>query len=190
MLQVVESLLQKLGAYWYQRSIQRALALHLRGEVRRDGLTLHAATTHLDIEWHAREIHPWDRPLLSPSQKASAFVEQALADTEAAIDRLFAALPQLGIITLRVREQNSERLIMSGTVQRSDALARDRSLSIGMRLKYIGVMYHSAGFLFEALEEDRRSIPTMAASGAHGFRTEHSFANAMYRDVGAADRLI
>ena len=171
MLQVVELLLQKLGEYCYERGIQRALALHLRGEVRRDGLTLSAATTHLDIEWRAREIHPWDRLLLSPSQKANAFVEQALADTEAAIDRLFSDLPQVGIITLRVREQNSERLIISGTVQRPDALARNRGLSIGMRLKYLGVTYHSAGSLFEALEEDRLSTPALAASGAQGFRT-------------------
>ena len=154
MLQVLETLLQKLGAHCYERGIKRALALHLCGEVRRDGLNLGGVTTHLDIEWWAREVHPWDRGLLSPSERASAFVEQALADTEAAVHRLFAALPQIDAITLKVREFGSERLIISGTVLRPSTLDRNQELSIGMRLRYLGVTYHSAGSLFESLEED------------------------------------
>jgi hypothetical protein len=138
MLQLLETFLAKFGAYCYKRGVRRALALHLRGEVRRDGLNLSEATTHLEIEWHAREIHPWDRGLLSPSQSAKAFVEQALADTEAAIYRLFSALCQVDTITLRVRELESERLIISGTVLRPETLALDQELSIGMRLRYLG----------------------------------------------------
>jgi hypothetical protein len=190
MLQVVEILFRRLGAYCYKRSLQRALALYLRGEVRRDGLNLTAATTHLEIEWQARDIHPWDRELLSPSQKARAFVEQALADTEAAIYRLFSALPQVNLITLRVREQESERLIISGTVLRRDTLAREQELSIGMRLRYLGVTYHSAGALFEPLEEASRSAPLVTSNGAPGFQAEPSLANAMYRDARATERRI
>jgi hypothetical protein len=189
MLQVVETLVQRLGAYWCKRGIQRALALHLRGEVRRDGLNLIATTTHLEIEWLARDIHPWDRGLLSPSQRASAFVEQALADTEASIYRLFSALPQVDTITLRVREHGSERLIILGTVLRPDTVARDQDLSIGMRLRYLGVRYYSAGSLFEALAEDSKSVPTAPGCGALALRSEHSFATAMCRDEHASDRL-
>jgi len=189
MLQVLETFLGKFGAYCYKRGVRRALALHLRGEVRRDGLNLSAATTHLEIEWRAREIHPWDRGLLSPSQRAKAFVEQALADTEAAIYRLFSALPQVDTITLRARELESERLIISGTVLRPEMLVLDQDLSIGMRLRYLGVTYHSAGSLFEALDEDSRSVPTELGCGALALGTEHSFAPAMCRNARASDRL-
>jgi hypothetical protein len=190
MLQVVETLLGKFGAHWYKRGMQRALALHLRGEVRRDGLHLSAATTHLEIEWRAREIHPWDRELLSPSERASSFVEQALADTEAAVYRLFSALPQVNVITLKVRGQESERLIISGTVLRQDTLARDQELSIGMRLRYLGVTYHSAGSLFEALEEDCRSALPVMGCAAPGFPAGQPFANAMYREAHATERSV
>lgn len=182
MLQVVETLLQNLGAYCYERGIKRAIALHVRGEVRRDGLNLGAVTTHLDIEWQARDVHPWDRGLLSPSERANAFVEQALADTEAAIHRLFASLPQVDAITLKVREMGSERLIISGTVLRPSTAARNQELSIGMRLRYLGVTYHSAGSLFEALEEDHSPAPPELVSGAPALRREHSFARSIYRD--------
>jgi len=38
MLHVLETLLRKLDGYRYQHNIERALALHFRGEVRSDGL--------------------------------------------------------------------------------------------------------------------------------------------------------
>jgi hypothetical protein len=189
MLQVLETLLQKFGAHCYERGIKRAIALHLHGEVRRDGLNLGAVTTHLDIEWRARDIHPWDRGLLSPSERANAFVEQALADTEAAIHRLFAALAQVDTITLKVREFGSERLIISGTVFRPSTSDRSQELSIGMRLRYLGVTYHSAGSLFEALEEDHRPADPGLGCGAVALRSEHTFARATCRDEHGSDRL-
>jgi hypothetical protein len=152
MLHVLQTLLLKLNNYRYRRNIERALALHLRGEVRRDGVKPLNSMTHLELEWRARDIHPWDRSLLSPAERAAAFVEQSLADTEAAIYRLFEALPQVDAITLRIFDQTSETLIISGTVTRPDKSARDEKLSIGMRLRYLGVTYHSAGSVFEELE--------------------------------------
>jgi hypothetical protein len=98
MLHVLERVLCKLDGYRYNHNIERALALHLSGEARRDGLHATKSTTHLEIEWRARDIHPWDRGLLSPGEKPAAFVKQSLADTEAAIYRLFEALPQVGVI--------------------------------------------------------------------------------------------
>jgi hypothetical protein len=135
MLHVLETVLRKLCRYRYNRSIKRALALHLRGEVRRDGLYAARVTTHLDIEWRARDIHPWDRSLLAPPQKAAAFVEQSLADTEAAIHGLFAALPQVDVVTLRVLDRASEHAIISGTVTRPVTSILDERLSVGMRLR-------------------------------------------------------
>ena len=114
MLRVVEILLRRLGAYCYKRDLQRALALHLRGEVRRDGLNLTVAIIHLEIEWRARDIHPWDRGLLSPSQGASAlFLQLALSgaggrrprvinvDRHPAYARAIAELKQSGDLNRR-----------------------------------------------------------------------------------------
>jgi len=142
---LLETLLRNLDDYRYKRNIERALALHLRGEVRSDGLDRASSTTHLEIAWRARDIHPWDPGLVSRDQTARAFVEQALADTEAAISRLFEALPQVDVTILRIFEQGSDRLIISGTVSRADNSARDGELAIGMRLRYLGITYHSAG---------------------------------------------
>jgi hypothetical protein len=73
-------------------------------------------------------------------------------------------LPQINLVTLKVREQESERLIISGPVLRRNTLARDQELSIGMRLRYLGLTYHSAGALFEPPEESFRSAPLVASN--------------------------
>jgi hypothetical protein len=54
--------------------------------------------------------------------------------TEAAICRLFEVLPQVDVIALKVLDRISETVIISGTVSRPAAAARDENLSIGMRL--------------------------------------------------------
>ncbi|MGA2879713.1 MAG: hypothetical protein ABSG13_12250 [Bryobacteraceae bacterium] len=180
MLHFLKALLRRLDRDRYQHDIERALALHLRGEARGDGLDPVSLTTQLQIEWRARDIHPWDRGLLSPARRAAAFVEQSLADTEAAIYRLFDALPQVDVIALRVLDQAAETVIISGTVSRLAVSARDENLSIGMRLLYLGLTYHSAGSLFEPLE-DHRSSPASNAVGAPAFRTEEPLVNVTYR---------
>jgi hypothetical protein len=181
MLHVLGTLLRKLVGYRYQRNIERALALHLRSEVRSDGLKPVNSTTHLEIEWRARDIHPWDRSLLSPTQRGAAFVKQSLADTEAAIHRLFEALPQIDVINLRVFDRTSETLIITGTVARPVTSGRDEKLSIGMRLRYLGITYHSAGSLFEALEGDHQTAPAPNVGGVPSFGAEGSFVRPIYR---------
>jgi hypothetical protein len=114
----------------YRRGIQRALALHLRGEARRDGLKLKKLSNRLEIEW-------W-------------VVRQSLADTEAAITRLFQNLPQVNAIALTVLDHNSESVIMAGRVYRSEP-EPGAELSVGMRLWKRGVKYHSDGWVFEPL---------------------------------------
>lgn len=143
------NLLQRLEKLTYRRGIERALALHLRGEVRSDGLRLKKLSNRLEIEWWARDIHPWDRHH-PPDRRAWLFFRQSLADTEAAITRLFQALPHVDIIALTVLERNSESVIISGTVDRC-AVEPDAGLSVGMRLWQRGITYHSDGSRFEPL---------------------------------------
>ena len=142
MLHHLVNMIQRLDGLRYRRGIERALALHLRVEVRSDGLALKTVSNRLEIEWWARDIHPWDRHD-SPEQRAWLFFRQSLADTEAAITRLFQELPQVDVIALTVRERNSESVILAGTVDRS-AMEPDANLSVGMRLWQRGISYRMA----------------------------------------------
>lgn len=178
---VLEAILRQLGHYLYKRSIDRALALYLRGEVRRDGLTSISVATHLEIEWRARDIHPWDRDLLSPSDRTAAFVDQALHDTEAAVCRLFTALPPLEVVKVTVRDRTSDDVILSGSVSRPDFLARDERLSIGMRLLYMGVMHHSEASSLEPLEGAHPSQSVEWSCGVAPFQPQDCTPVAVYR---------
>jgi hypothetical protein len=144
MLLLLRRLRRKLDLWRYHRRIKRALALHLRGEARSDGLTVDNVSGHLEIRWRARDVHPWDRDL-ARYEREVVFAEQALADTEAAVLRLFDKLPEVDVIELSVLEPNSETLIAAGTVHRADLnVSGPRLLSVGMRLREVGVRYHFA----------------------------------------------
>jgi hypothetical protein len=84
-----------------RKAIQDALALHHRGEARRDGLNLIQASHHLEIEWHARDVHPWDRASKKPGDREFLFAQQSIADTDAALSRLFNELPEIDVIEFR-----------------------------------------------------------------------------------------
>jgi len=146
------SLVQRLDSVRYRRGIERALALNLRGEARRDGLKIGRVSNRLEIEWRARDVHPWDRQD-PPDRRALLYVRQSLSDTEAAIRRLFQNLPQLDVIALTVLEHDSDSVIMTGTVHRSEPEPAAQ-LSAGMRLWKRGVKYHSDGWVFEPLGSD------------------------------------
>jgi hypothetical protein len=179
MLHALKMLLRKMDRYRYRRGLDGALALHWRGEARNDGLETTSVGTQLSIEWRARDIHPWDHSLLSAAQKAATYVEQALLDTEAAIYGLFDALPQVDTIALRVLDRESGHVILGGTIARP-AAAPDRRLSIGMRLRYLGVTYYSAGSEFEILESYHP--PPVVDSGALPvFARPAQLSNAVYR---------
>jgi hypothetical protein len=100
----------------------------------------------VEIRWRARGIHPWDRHL-SPDARHSRFIEQAASDTEAAIARLLATLPEVDVIDLWVTEPESGATMLSGTVHRSDFQNARPSPSVRMRLAEMGVN-------FETLEMD------------------------------------
>ena len=140
MWRVLTAYLHRLRVRRYRRRIEHALALTDRGEVRTDGLRLNRICNRLEIESRARDIHPWDRDL-PLERRARVFVEQSLADTEAAISRLFVSLPQVDVIDLTVLEPASKATMIAGTVHRSDLENNRRLLSVKMRLRELGLRY-------------------------------------------------
>lgn len=174
MLRGIGKLLRKLNAASYGRRVERSLALYNRGEARRDGLELITICHRLEIEWRARDVHPWDRDR-ADSEKRPAFVEQCLSDTEAAVLRLFDALPHLDARQLRVLALDSDEAILGGTVLRSDLSDLSPELSVGMRLRTLGITYHSVGSQFELLDtiggDKSCSWPDRMQSLGHAYRT-------------------
>jgi hypothetical protein len=138
-------------AHVFWRKVQRALALNQRGEVRSDGLEMTAAKTTLRIDWIAREIHPWDRDL--PAETAERlFSQQCLDDANAAITRLFAEIPVLDSIEVRVRRDISRPPILEGTVYRLDSISSNDFASTGMRLRAIGLRFRMSNLCLEEVE--------------------------------------
>jgi hypothetical protein len=138
----------KTHIFW--RKVERALALKERGGIHSDGLRLIAAKTTLRIEWLARALHPWDRDL--PEARAEPrFSQQCLRDANAAIDRLFSEIPVLDEIEVRVRRDPSRPPILAGTVRRDSLRTRDH-LSIGMRLRAIGISFRMQNLRLEEIE--------------------------------------
>ena len=134
--------LRRLELWLYKHSINDALALHRRNEVRPDGLAFENVCTRLEISWCARDVHPWDRDL-PPGEKEIVFMQQTLEDTEAAIIRTFERLPTIDIIDVSVIEPRSEALLASGTVQRPSLKpSRLRCASVRMRLGEMGIRCH------------------------------------------------
>jgi hypothetical protein len=126
-----------------------ALEVNRRAGVRNDGLSLTSMRNRLEVEWQAREIHPWDQGL--PSERtAQKFVQQCLEDVDAAISRLFATLPDTDEIVLRVLDPTSGDPIVVGTVARAEAAAATAG-SVGMKLKSLGLVYRLVNWQFEPL---------------------------------------
>jgi hypothetical protein len=144
---------KKFVAYLAQQRLRRkvigALEVNRHAGVRNDGLSLTRMRNRLEVEWQAREIHPWDLGL-PPEQTAQKFVQQCLADVDAAISRLFAALPDTDEIVLQVLDPTSGQPIMAGTVTRAEADAVAKG-SVGMKLKSLGLVYRLANWQFEPL---------------------------------------
>ena len=137
-------------AHVFWRKIERALALYQRGEARSDGLQLTSAKTTLRIEWVARSVHPWDRDL--PADKSERlFSHQCLADTHAALGRLFAEIPVLDTIEVRVRRNELHPPILLGTVER-DSLKNDDYSSTAMKLRAMGLNFRMNNLCLEEIE--------------------------------------
>jgi hypothetical protein len=149
------ALLRALETRMFNRRIRNALKLHLRGEVRADGLPLKSVSSSVELEWRARNIHPWDRALGLKDADAR-FVRQSIKDTAAAITRLFATLPHVDALTIRIYEPNSDRVIMSGEVLRS-SLSPDRPLSERIWLGQLGMTFHIIDDRFQPLSSGQGS---------------------------------
>jgi hypothetical protein len=133
------------------RRVEWALALGRRGGARADGLSLVSVRKQLVIEWQARDVHPWDRDLPA-GQAAERFVQQCFEDVDAAIGRLFSALPQVDEIALKVMQKSTGKPIMQGIVTRQDA-EHTPAASVRMKLRFMGISYRLAGSHFEGLLE-------------------------------------
>jgi hypothetical protein len=131
----------RLWARWVRESIESALALK-RYDVRHDGLPLTGMSFRLAISWRARNVHPWDRDL-ADDKKAHQLAEQTFADTAAALEQLFIALPDVDLIDLKVLEADEKKhgILMSGSVSRNDFDAWHPS-SIPMKLRLLGVNFN------------------------------------------------
>jgi hypothetical protein len=160
MQQYLSSLFRRWEAYLFQRRIGRALALQMRGEARKDGLTLHHVHAQLHVEWQARDVHPWDKALPAEG-RATLFVKQTFADTDAALTRLFKTVPSAEIISLRVLRPRTGDIIMSGEVHRS-SMALRRPLSDRIWLGQLGVIFRLSGDYFEPLSATRTNVSMTA----------------------------
>jgi hypothetical protein len=101
-------------------------------------------TGQLEIEWHARGLHPWDDDL--PFEQRSQLLRaQTIEDTDVAVARLFRVLPEVETIAIRVRgPESGGGVILAGTVNRASVAACSRVRSPHMRLKIMGVRYEIA----------------------------------------------
>ena len=144
MWQACLTALHWLNSQLYRRRIEQALALNRRGEARSDGMRLCSSSTRLALQVWARDVHPWDRDR-PEDQKRALFTEQMLADTEAAVARVFRALPHLDTMELQVLDPRSGVALVAGAVDRDRwKQRRSRLLSIRMRLTELGLRLQSA----------------------------------------------
>jgi hypothetical protein len=130
-----------------ERMVRRALTLRPRGAIADDVLVLNSLRVsgpRLQLEWYARDIHPWDRDLPN-SRQAELFSKQALQDTDAALMRLFRSLPEIEEVEFKVlKPMTCGGVILTGVVDRETALDPAPSPSLRMRLKMLGVRYQMA----------------------------------------------
>lgn len=125
----------------FRRIVTKALTLTPRGFVPNDVLVLTKLSGQLQVEWLARDVHPWDRARQS-DVRAEAFREQTLRDTDKSIVRFFELLPDIKAIDIRVCEPRTpHNLLLAGTVSRQDALANRSLSSLDMRLRMMGLRW-------------------------------------------------
>ena len=149
MIRAVKRFVNYLTQQRLRRKVIGALEVNRRAGVRNDGLSLKRMRNRLEVEWQARGIHPWDQGL-PPEREAQKFVEQCLEDVDAALSRLFEALPDTDEIELRVLDPTSAKPIVAGTVTRAQAVTASAG-SVGMKLKSLGLVYRLANWQFESL---------------------------------------
>jgi hypothetical protein len=132
--------------------VSRALSLRPRGAIGNDGLVVRNLSARLRVQLLARPIHPWDRdrPAI---ERSEMFVQQCLEDVSTAIPKLFRSMPEIDEMEVTVLDPRSKNAIIAGVVNRNDALTSN-CLSVGMKLKAMGLVYRRSNFGFERLDEN------------------------------------
>ena len=144
--------------------VRKALALHHRARAARpDGLELKRLSTTLEVEWIAREVHPWDRHRAAMSVQ-KLYTVQCLTDTQTAIERLFHELPDVETVELRVFGSVAEFPLLAGVVQRKD-LRRAVYNSPGMNLKSLGVSFKLSDWRLEPMPSVKEHAEAKQARG-------------------------
>ena len=122
-----------------QRTVTRALSLTPRGGVAHDVLVVSKLSGQIQVEWIARDVHPWDCDL-PEEQKSQLFLHQCLGDVDAAIARLFYELPEIDAIEVSVIHPISKAKLIEGTVSRAAVLSSSDA-PIGVRLSAMGLHF-------------------------------------------------
>jgi hypothetical protein len=132
-----------------ERRVTQALALKPRGAVAHDVLRMRRLSGQIQVEWIARDIHPWDRDLPEEA-KAQLFLQQCLGDVDLAIARLFYSLPEIDAIGIIVKHPISKAKVIEGTVSRAALLATSAA-STAARLSAMGLHFRRTNGGFELL---------------------------------------
>jgi hypothetical protein len=79
------------------------------------------------------------------------FAQQCLADTEAAVSRLFNEVPVLDAIEVKVRKDQGGPALMLGIVKRSE-VGLCSSQSIAMKLRSLGLRFRLHNLRLEPID--------------------------------------
>lgn len=95
---------QKWRGRWERRRLRnrviKALTLAPRGAVPDDGPRVREMSLALRLEWHARDLHPWDCDLPA-DRRAELFTAELMAETIVAIRQTFERLAEVDVIEIR-----------------------------------------------------------------------------------------
>ena len=146
--------------------VSRALSLRPRGAIGNDGLVVRNLSARLRVQLLARPIHPWDRDRPA-NERSELFVQQCLEDVSTAIPKLFRSMPEIEEMEVTVLDPRGKNTIIAGVVNRSDALTSN-CLSVGMKLKAMGLAYGRSNSGFERLDENPVLILNPLESASNG----------------------
>jgi diadenosine tetraphosphatase ApaH/serine/threonine PP2A family protein phosphatase len=111
------------------------------------------ASMHLDIEWQAAGIHPWDRDLPEERQE-QFFTIRLLEDTVLRIRSLFTALPDIDTVRIKVLGPIPQcGALLEGTIARARLRDCETCRSPAMCLKLLGVTFQLRGGRLEPIEK-------------------------------------
>jgi hypothetical protein len=144
-LSIFAGIHQRWRCRWERRRLRnrviRALTLAPRGAVPDDGPRLREMSLALRLEWHARDLHPWDCDLPA-DRRAELFTAELMAETIVAIRQAFERLAEVDVIEIRVLAPNEPgKTVLAGTVCREDLSAAQACPSPAMSLKLLGIQY-------------------------------------------------